>query len=195
MQSLRSFAALSVVVSTLCAGCASSPTPSPDTSTPPLETGSAPSVETSYADPKNETFDGLAVGMDADAVLLLVGPPDEKGTPAEMAATGMFEADWRWSSRGLTARMGAPSADAEPSVSGIEIAGSSKLRTSRGLGLGATRAEVESLYQDALGKGRQPDEPNPDNERLLVLGSIYGGTFFRFENGKLVSIYVGAGAE
>lgn len=195
MQPLRSFAALSLVVSTLSAGCASSPTPSPESATPPLETGSAPSVETSYADPTNETFDGLRLGMDAKTVHLLFGPPDEKGTPAEMAATGMFEADWRWASRGFTARMGATSAGAEPSLSGMEIAGSSKLRTSRGVGLGATRAEVESLYADALGKGRQPDEPNPDTDRLLVLGSIYGGTFFRFENGKLVSIYVGAGAE
>lgn len=195
MQPLRSFAALSIVVSSLGAGCASSPAPSSDAVTPPLETGSAPSVETSYADPTKETFDGLAIGMDADTVRLLFGPPDEKGTPVEMGATGMFEADWRWASRGLTARMGATSAGGEPSVSGMEIAGASKLRTSRGLGLGATRAEVESLYEDALGKGRQPDEPNPDTERLLVLGSIYGGTFFRFEGGKLVSIYVGAGAE
>jgi hypothetical protein len=195
MQLLRSFAALSIVVSTFSAGCASSPTPSPDTSTPPLETGSAPSIETSYADPTSETFDGIRVGMRADAVQLLLGPPDEKGTPVEMGATGMFEADWRWKSRGLTTRMGAASADAEPSVSGMEIAGASTLRTSRDIALGATRAEVEAMYEDALGKGRQPDEPNPDNERLLVLGSVYGGTFFRFENGKLVSIYVGAGAE
>lgn len=195
MQSLRSFAALSIVVSILSAGCASSPTPPSDAATPPHQNGSAPSVETSYADPTSETFDGLAIGMDAEAVQLLLGPPDERGTPVEMAATGMFEADWRWKSRGLTARMGAASADAEPRVSGMEIAGSSKLRTSRGIGLGATRAEVESLYADALGKGREPNEPNPDTEQLLVLGSLYGGTFFRFESGKLVSIFVGAGAE
>jgi hypothetical protein len=189
MKLLSSLAALTLVVSAACGG--SAPTPS-DAAVAPA---SAPSIETSYADPTSETFDGIAVGMNVQAVQLLLGPPDQKGTPVEMGATGMFEADWRWSSRGLTARMGATTAEGEPSVSGMEIAAPSTLRTSRGIGLGATRAEVEALYKDALGKGRQPDEPNPDTEQLLVLGSVYGGTFFRFEGGKLVSIFVGAGAE
>ena len=77
----------------------------------------------------------------------------------------------------------------------IEIAAPSTLRTSRGIGVGATRAEVEAAYRDALGKGREPNEPDATTEQLLIVGSVYGGTFFRFEGGKLVSIFVGAGAE
>jgi hypothetical protein len=189
MKLLSSLAALALVASAACGG--SAPTPS---DVAPKNT-SAPSITTSFADPMSETFDGIAVGMGAAALEKLLGAPDEKGTPVEMGATGMFEADWRWSSRGLRLRMGARSAEEAPTVSAIEIAAPSSLRTSRGVGLGATRAEVEAAYKDALGKGRDPNEPDPDTEQLLVLGSVYGGTFFRFEGGKLVSVFVGAGAE
>ena len=69
------------------------------------------------------------------------------------------------------------------------------VRHSRGIGIGAARADVETTYAAYLGKGRQPDEPDTTSPTSLIIGSIYGGTFFTFEGGNVSEIFVGVGAE
>lgn len=188
MDLLRVALPLSLLVAS--AGCASN-RPAPVEAQAAAPSSPAPA----FADPTSETFEGLALGLDGAAVEQRFGAPDQKGQPQEMAATGLFESDWVWTARGLRLGMTATTADAAPTVGSIEIAGPSTLRTSRGIGIGATRAEVEAAYRDALGKGRDPSEPDATSETRLILGSVYGGTAFRFEGGKVVSIFVGASAE
>lgn len=187
MKALRiPVAAVSLLALSACGG---------NSSEPREAAAPAPSSASPSADPTSETFEGLALGLTAASVEKRFGAPDQKGTPTEMGATGTFEADWEWKSLGLRLRMSAATAEEAPTVGAIEIEPPSKLRTSRGIGLGATRAEVEAAYRDALGKGREPDEPDATSETRLILGSVYGGTIFRFEGGKLVSVFVGAAAE
>ena len=81
------------------------------------------------------------------------------------------------------------------SSTGSAITAPSELRTSRGIGIGAARADVETTYAAYLGKGRQPDEPDTTSPTSLIIGSIYGGTFFTFEGGNVSEIFVGVGAE
>lgn len=145
-------------------------------------------------DPASETIGGISLGATPAVVEKLLGAPATKSPPQEMGATGEFVSDWHWAT-GETLSMAAGTADGAPTVGSITIEAPSKLTTSRGVGLGSTRAEVEKVYQAFLGKGRQEGEPDTTSAESLIVGSVYGGTFFSFEGGKVSRIFVGAGAE
>lgn len=100
---------------------------------------------------------------------------------------------WTWPAAGVSLSMAM--AGDQAAVHSISIASPSTLTTSRGIGIGASRAEVERVYAEHLGKGREADEPDYTSPEQLIVGSIYGGTFFGFHDGKVDSIFVGAGAE
>ena len=82
-----------------------------------------------------------------------------------------------------------------------------KLATARGIKIGSTRAEVGKAYRDveekAPGDGpAKPGDPEPEpvpleegEEKNFVAGTIYGGMIFSFKKGKVVEIFLGAGAE
>ena len=145
------------------------------------------------ADPRNETIGGISVGARSEAVEKLLGAPATKGTLQEMAATGDVVADWKWTT-GVTLTM-AEGVDHVLTVHAITLEAPSKLTTSRGVGIGASRAEVETIYKQFLGVGRQDGEPDTTSPEQLIIGSVYGGTFFQFTAGKVTRIFVGAGAE
>ena len=183
----------SLAVVTVLAGC----TFGGGASAPPPRGAStaAPTGPSRLGEPTSETIGGISLGLDAARIHELLGPPDAKGEMVEMGATGEFEADWTWPAKGLVLRMAAPTATDAPHVSAITIRAPSDLRTSRGVGVGSARADVEATYAAYLGKGREPDEPDTTSPTQLIVGSIYGGTFFTFAGGKVTEIFVGAGAE
>jgi len=165
-------------VASACGGRSSSSSPAtPTTPAAPL------------ADPKNETLGGLAVGDTAAAAEKLLGPPASKAEPWTMEATGDVVADWSWSSgEKITMAQGASG----QSIYAITITSPSKLRTSRGIGVGSARAEVEEAYKGTQTGAEGEVAPTP--EQILV-GTLYEGTSFRFVDGKVSEISVGGGAE
>lgn len=154
--------------------------------------GSPANAQTKLGDPTSETIGGISLGATAASVEAVLGPATDKGPAQEMAATGETISMWRWTTGVTLAMAGTPPA---LTVSSITIAPPSKLTTSRGVGIGTTRAEVERIYKASLGTGRQPGEPDTTSPESLVIGSVYGGTFFSFTDGKVTQIFVGAGAE
>ncbi len=182
---LLSAAALSL------AACAPAAVPS---STGPESTPS-PAATGKLGEPSSEIVGGIALGSPAKAVEELLGPPDSKGDIVEMGATGDFESEWTWKEKGVHVRMAAATATGEQKVASLTVEAPSKLVTSRGVGIGTTRKEVETIYRAFLGTGRQPGEPDTTSATQLIIGSIYGGTFFTFADGKVSAIFVGAGAE
>ncbi|MEZ4398405.1 MAG: hypothetical protein R3B06_00195 [Kofleriaceae bacterium] len=163
-----------------CGGKASSTTPTP-----------APTVP--LADPTSESLGGIALGTDGATVERLLGAPTERGPVEEEGASGEMLSTWTWPAAGVSLDM-AMTGD-QAAVHSISITPPSKLTTSRGVGIGTSRAEVERIYAEHLGRGREPDEPDTTSPEQLIIGSIYGGTFFGFHDGKVDSIFVGAGAE
>lgn len=70
----------------------------------------------------------------------------------------------------------------------IRVDPPSSLETKRGIKIGSTFGEVVKTYNEAI--------PQPiTDSTYLVAGSLYGGLMFRFENGKVVQILLGAAAE
>ena len=61
-------------------------------------------------------------------------------------------------------------------------------KTSRGVGIGSTEEEVRAAYKNLIDPGSRPGE-------MIIAGSVYGGVFFTIEDGKVTTIFIGAGAE
>ncbi len=183
-----------VLLLSACGGAAA-PTVSGPAPTAAATGAGAGAGATPTADATSEKIGGIGLGDSIEAVTAAFGPPARKGAAEEWAASGEFVAAWEWPDRGLKLDMAAGSADGEPRVGGITVSAPSQLTTSRGVGLGATRAEVEKVYAAFRTVGREPGEPDPSSVDTLVIGSVYGGTFFSFTDGKLTGIFVGAGAE
>ncbi len=165
----------------LAASCGGKGAPAPAAAAPVL------------GDPFGETVGGLAVGHTDAAVIAILGEPATRSPAEEMGATGELISTWSWPDQGVTLAMAMTGERGE--VSSMTFSAPCKFTTSRGVGLGMTRPEVEKIYAEFIGKGRDEGEPDPSSETQLVIGSIYGGTFYEFDGGKVVQIFVGAGAE
>lgn len=173
-----------------CGGGSASPGAS---TTPTAATVGPAAPAVALAEPNDESIGGLKTSARAPAVIALVGEPTTKSEPIVEEATGETVALWTWPAKGLEIRV-AIVGDVTM-VTGITITAPSTLTTSRGIGIGAPRAAVESTYAAFRTMGRDAEEPDPSNEDRIVIGSIYGGTFFDFKDGKVASIFVGANAE
>jgi len=136
----------------------------------------------------SEHLGPMKLGMTAKQVVAAVGKPATRSAWTLEGATGTWIQTWTWPTRGLTAIMGAQSRGGAQSVDRVWIDGKSTLATARGIRLGATRAKVVKAYD----KDVNEEESSPDR---AVVGSIYGGLIFTLKNGRVVQIFLGAGAE
>lgn len=129
-------------------------------------------------------------GVAADQVVAKLGEPTKKGRIELEEATGNYLQTWTYP-EGLSITMAADKRKGPQRINSITIKAPSPLKTKKGLGIGATRADVLKHY----GKVRAP-ENEPEDQDLFIAGSIYGGLFFTFDKqGKVTEIFLGAGAE
>ncbi len=170
------------------------PTPKPEAeaapaapATPEAKTG--PVLRDGELDTSAEAVGPIRQGMSAGDVVAELGEPDAKPKFEMMEATGEFVAEWPWKSKGLSLSMAAQDAQGtKATVSGITCSKTCAFGLPWGLKIGSSRADVEAIY----GKTFDPDFTN---EESFVAGSVYGGTFYSFESGKVVGLFIGAGAE
>lgn len=135
-----------------------------------------------------EVVGGLRVGLPAATVLRLLGPPARKGKLVEQGADGMFVQDWAWPKQGVTLQLAAESQRGPQTISAITLKAPAVLKTTRGIGIGSTSAELARAY----GADRNSEESREDS---FVVGTIYGGVLFALRDGKVSEIFVGAAAE
>jgi hypothetical protein len=153
-----------------------------------------PVTPASMVDPTNESLGGIQLGDAAAKVVEVLGEPGEKGELVEWAATGERVAEWTWEAQGIN--LGMAEVNDALLVHSMLIRAPSTLTTSRGIGIGATFEQVDAAYKAFRTQGREEGEPEQwDLENGITVGSVYGGTMFSFENGKVSQIFVGAAAE
>ena len=179
-------------------GCKTAPAPtepSPVVAAPPTANADAapatagPVFAGDDLDTSAEAVGPLRQGQAESEVLSTLGAPDEKPAFVMMEATGEFVSDWPWADKGLVLTMAAADASgASATVSGITCGKSCAFELPWGLKIGSTRAEVEAVYGDHFDKAFT-------DEHTFVAGSVYGGSFYRFESDRVVGIFIGAGAE
>lgn len=147
------------------------------------------------ADPFNvlagESLGQLSLDMNAAQIGKLLGDPPRKGAVEEWAATGEYMQSWEYPDQGLTLSMAASTRHGPQSLASIHARSPSTLLTARKIGLGSSWDAVHAAYGDV----HDQEGLDPGDKSMFTAGSVYGGVFFSFEGGKVVSIYMGAGAE
>lgn len=117
-----------------------------------------------------------------------IGCPMTAGKEQKWEADGAFHQEWHFAC-GVDLGMMSEHKGGKKTVQTIKIHGTSALKTSRGIGLGASEQEVTKAYAKEWSKD---ESKMPD---LFVAGSLYGGVMFTFKEHKVAEIFVGAAAE
>lgn len=133
----------------------------------------------------------LKLGMSAAEVVALLGPPPKKGKIWEEGATGDFVQDWRYQDAGMDLGMAAATRRGDQTVSQIRVFAPCDYQTNLGVGIGSDFEEAKERYA----RFAAPAMEQPGSGGFIA-GSIYGGVFLDAgEDGKVASIFIGAGAE
>lgn len=136
-----------------------------------------------------ESIGPLKIDMSASELNRVIGEPEKKTDPEYQGATGDYVTSWtyEWATLGLISE----SEKGPWSLGSVTVEESSDWKTERGIGIGASRAEVEKAYagdiNESEGEGGTPED--------IVVGTIYGGIIFDFDDGRVSRIFVGATAE
>jgi hypothetical protein len=141
-----------------------------------------------FAVMKKERIGGLGLGTPAAAALKALGPPSKKGKLTKQEADGNYVQTWTFASQGVEVEMASAGRGSPQTIASIALKGASTLKTTRGIGLGSTRAELTRAY----GADRNAEDSSAD---AFVAGSIYGGVIFRLAGDKVSEIFLGAAAE
>lgn len=135
-----------------------------------------------------ERVGGLRIDATEDEVVNALGAPPKRSRPVEAGADGQFYETWSYRSIGVELEMCGPKAKSRKRLASIELKSPSMLKTSRGIGIGSTFAELTKAY----GRDRNAEESHGD---LFVVGSVYGGVMFTIKRGRVESVFVGAAAD
>lgn len=123
----------------------------------------------------------------ASEMVELFGEPEEKSEAEIWGADGMEHQTWTYPTQGLELDL-VREEDNVQIVDMITLFDPSTLKTSKGIGIGSSKEDVEALYKGEI-------NPDAGDESTIVAGTVYGGVIFQLENGKVSSIFVGASAE
>lgn len=131
----------------------------------------------------------LKLGLSSAEVVNELGDPIEKSKAVEWGADGLVHQSWYYKTYGINLDM--IDYDGKTKVNSIAITAPCDYKINRGIGIGSKRKDVVEKYKDEINEG---DSRNTwDNS--IVVGSIYDGIIFSFENDMVSRIFVGAGAE
>ncbi len=137
----------------------------------------------------SEVIDGwLKVAIKQQEVINKIGKPDTKGEDEFWGATGTYVQIWNFITLGVMLEMESEIKNGDKIVRSITIINPCSLTTSKGVGIGNNINNVKDKYNKLI-------DVNNSDENNIVVGSVYGGTIFSFENGVVSKIFVGAAAE
>ncbi len=136
-----------------------------------------------------ETLGGwLKLSLNQKNIIDSIGQPDKKSKDEFWEATSTFVQHWEYELKGIELEMESNKENEAKEVMMITIMAPCSLRTSQNIGIGSDINLVKEKYQNLINKSSSDDKE-------IVVGSIYGGTIFSIENGKVSKIFIGAAAE
>lgn len=138
---------------------------------------------------RNESIGGLKLDMVISDFISLLPCNVEKSEPILWAGIGEIIQDWDYAECGVKIQLSTIDEEVPQAVSSITIIAPSELQTIRGIGIGSTEEDVFDAYEDQI------DPTVSELGETFVAGSIYGGLVFNFEEGKVVKMFLGGGAE
>ena len=137
-----------------------------------------------------ESLGELRINLAEKEVIKLLGQPAKRGELTYQEADGNYVQDWQYPAQGidLTMSAGEKKTGAKTIVT-ITASAPCAFATKKGIKIGTEESVVRKAYA-AFADRESPPEPGS-----YVVGSIYGGIIFNFEQGKVSQIFFGAAAE
>lgn len=135
----------------------------------------------------SERFGGLKLGMEIAKIKDLLQLPNKKSKLELWAADGEYHQDWTYSKQGIVLDVKGQKESAQI-VNMITIEEPCALKSSKQIGIGSSKNEVELAYKEFI-------NPSISTPTTIVAGTEFGGIVFTLENNKVKSIFIGASAE
>lgn len=145
--------------------------------------------EDPYAILKVEKIGSIKLDLPESKIIELLGKPGKQSKVVLEGATGLYVCGWEYKDKGIVLQMASEEEKGKMKVNSISITAPCNLKTARGIGIGSKKEDVMKAYKDC------PVDKDFTTEDQLVIGSVYGGVFFSFKDGKVKGIFIGAGAE
>ena len=136
---------------------------------------------------RTESLGELKLELGTTKIKKLFGEPEEKTKPEIWEVDGEYRQDWKYPTKGIELTLKGEF-DSTRTVEMITIKKPCELKTKKQIGIGSEYEKVRIAYKDKIDK-------SASNTETLVVGSIYGGLIFNFEDKKVKSIFIGASAE
>jgi hypothetical protein len=136
-----------------------------------------------------ESLGGLRINLPEKDVLRLLGQPEKRGELVFQAADGNYVEDWHYPEKGIDLSISGEKKTGPKTIVSIIASGPCTLTTRKGIKIGSKESAVRRAYAMFADRNASA-EPG-----TYVVGSIYGGIIFNFENGKVSRIFFGAAAE
>jgi hypothetical protein len=138
---------------------------------------------------ESEKIGEFSTGMKEQVLKKKLACNFKRGKEELWGADGLYHQSWDCLAAGISFEMSSERKGGKKSIDKIIVKAPSKLKTKRGIQIGSSEAEVIQAYNDVKDvQGTVPKE-------TFVAGSVYGGLFFDFQDGRVSSIMLGAGAE
>jgi len=136
---------------------------------------------------KKETVGKIKMGLSNTQVVSILGEPDEKTAAQMWEADGQYHQVWQFTNKGVSLDL-CNTDTIHLFVCTIIMQPPCVLKTMASIGVGSSYEETLVAYKDYI------DVKSSDKSKIIA-GSVYGGIIFSFENNKVSSIFMGAGAE
>ena len=136
---------------------------------------------------RTESLGKLKLELGTRKIKKLFGEPEEKTKSEIWEVDGEYHQDWKYRTKGIELNFKGKS-DSTRTVEMITIIKPCELKTKKLIGIGSEYDKVQSAYLNNI-------DQSASNAETIVVGTVYGGLVFNFENNKVTSIFIGASAE
>lgn len=149
---------------------------------------------------KEEHLGELRLSLPEQEIPKILSCRPKRGPEQQSWVDGAYHQVWSYPDCGVVLDMVSERKGGPKSIDGIEVTSPSKLKTLRGIGIGSSEKEAVEAYRRYQNLDTYISEREKKNKERkkgddLVAGSVYGGLFFSFKNGRVSRIFIGAIAE
>lgn len=148
-----------------------------------------PDSETEQSFIQTESIGGLQRGMTPKQFVELLPCKVEKSEPVLWAGIGEIIQTWNYPDCGVKLQLSASNNNTPQKILSIRVTEPSQLKTNRNIGIDSDFESVLDAYIEFA------DAADNQAGETFLAGSTYGGLFIKLEENRVVSLFLGAGAE
>jgi len=138
---------------------------------------------------QTESIGGLHLGMTPKQFVGFLPCTVKKSEPVLWAGIGEIIQEWNYADCGIKLQLSASDNNTPQKISSIRVMAPSEFKTNRKIGIGSNFESVIDAYTEFA------DQADNQAGETFLAGSVYGGLLIKFEENRVISLFLGAGAE